>query len=132
MKNTFQNLFIMTKTPTSVELRRGKQKILLWIFGLMFLIPEILWGDLIKISKISFLPIFKNVQYFTDNFVLVFLVILVEIIGVSGIICILNSKRRLAINNIVRYLLNALLTIILLALIISLYFSYTISRMTLF
>ena len=122
----------MKKTPTSVELRRGKQKILLWIFGLMFLIPEILWGDLIKISKISFLPIFKNVQYFTDNFVLVFLVILVEIIGVSGIICILNSERRLAINNIVRYLLNALLTIILLALIISLYFSYTISRMTLF
>ena len=62
------------------------QKIWMWIFIAMFAVPEILWGGLIKIFKISFLPIYKDIQYFSDNPGVALLLIVIEIIGISGVI----------------------------------------------
>ena len=103
------------------------QKIWLWISGAMFLVPEILWGNLLKIFKISFLPIYKNVQIFTDNPSVAFLIIITEIIGVSGIIYLLNKKDS-EVSIKFRYVSNILLVIILLILLISLYLSYGVSQ----
>lgn len=105
------------------------QKIWLWIFGAMFLVPEVLWGNLLKIFKISFLPVYRNVQIFTENPNIAFLVIIVEIIGVSGIIYLL-SKKDLGVSIKLKYILNTLLVIILLILLMSLYLSYGVSQIS--
>ncbi|OGZ79174.1 MAG: hypothetical protein A2358_04245 [Candidatus Staskawiczbacteria bacterium RIFOXYB1_FULL_37_44] len=107
------------------------QKIWMWIFIAMFAVPEILWGDIVKILKISFIPIYKSVQYFTDKPGIAFLVIIVEIIGISGIFYLLNKKVK-KINVVLKYILDAILVIIFFALVISLYLSYAVSRINLF
>ncbi|MCX6718455.1 MAG: hypothetical protein NTY81_02530 [Candidatus Staskawiczbacteria bacterium] len=107
------------------------QKIWLWIFMAMFAVPEILWGNLIKIFKISFLPIYKNIKYFTDEPMIAFLVIIIEIIGISGIIYLLNKKDA-KINTILKYALDIVLVIILLVLVLSLCLSYSMSRINFF
>jgi len=38
----------MTKISASVELRRGKQKIWMWVFIAMFALPEILWSPVVN------------------------------------------------------------------------------------
>ena len=105
------------------------QKVWLWIFGAMFAVPEILWGNLLKIFKINFLPIYKDVQYFTDNPKMAFLVIIAEIIGIFGIIYFLN-KKSLGIDKKIKYVLNALLVFISLILIVSLYLSSVMSQIS--
>ena len=99
-----------------------KQKIWMWIFVAMFAIPEILWGNLLGILKISFLPIYKNIQIFTDKPTLAFLVIVSEVIGIFGIFYLFNRKSNVS-NIWVKYVLNVLLSIIFLLLLISLYLS---------
>lgn len=105
------------------------QKIWMWIFGAMFLIPEILWGNLIKIFGISFLPIYRNVQLFIDEPSVVFLIIIIEIIGIVGIIYLLN-KKNIIINLALKYIFDTALIIILLALALSLFLSYLTSRIS--
>jgi len=106
------------------------QKIWLWIFIAMFAVPEILWGSLIKVFKISFLPLYKDVQYFSDNPGVAFLLIIIEIIGISGIIYLLN-KKSLSVSLKLKYIFNILLIIILVILVISLFLSYGMSKINL-
>jgi len=107
------------------------QKIWLWIFIAMFVLPEILWGNLIRILKISFLPIYRDVQYFNDTPIVAFLIIIIETIGISGIFYLFN-KKDIRINISLKFFLNVLLAIIFLALIVSLYLSYAMSQISLF
>ena len=104
-----------------------KQSILMWIFILMVAIPEVLWGGIIRIFKISFIPLYNNVQMFTDHPSIAFIIIILEIVGVCGIIYIIN-KKNIEILKKFKYLLNTILTIVLLMLLFSLYFSYVMTK----
>jgi len=107
------------------------KKIWLWIFLAMFAIPEILWGNLIKILELPIIPAYRDVQYFSDNPSIAFLLITVEIIGVSGVIYFLN-KKNVNINLKLKYIFNILLVIILVMLVASLFFSYGMSQINFF
>ena len=107
------------------------QKIWMWIFIATFALPEILWGNLIKILRVSFLPIYRNVQYFTDTPVVAFLVITIEVVSILGVFYLLNKKDE-EINIILRSILNIVLVAIFLALIISLYLSYVMTQVSFF
>ena len=106
-----------------------KQKVWLYIFGAMFLIPEILWGNIINILQIYFLPIFKNRQIFIDKPIIAFFIIVVEIVSVTGFIYLFNSNDN-KINKVTKYIINVLLSIIFLILAISLYLSFVMSRIS--
>lgn len=93
----------------------------------MFMIPEILWGDIIKIFKLSFLPIYKNIQLFTDKPLLAFLVITTEITSIFGIIYLIN-KKNLGVANKLKYIWNVILVIILVLLLVSIYLSYAMTQ----
>ncbi len=108
-----------------------KQKIWMWIFIAMFAIPEILWGSIIKILNLSFLPIYKNIQVFTDKPVIAFFVIIIEIGGLSGILYLLNNGS-IRVNSKIKFIINIILSVILLLLLLSLYMSYVVSRIALF
>ncbi len=103
------------------------QKIWLCIFGAMFTVPEILWGDLLKIFKISLLPIYKDTQLFNDKPNLAFLIIVIEIIGISGITYLFNKSN---LKNIIflKYISNIFLVVVLLILLLSLFLSYSINQ----
>jgi hypothetical protein len=105
------------------------QKIWMWIFIAMFAAPEILWGDLIKLARIPLLPIFRNFQFFNDNPNFAYLVIVVEMVGILGVIYLLN-KDHLGLKLNIRYIINVILFIILVALVLSLGFSYIISQIS--
>jgi len=105
------------------------QKIWMWIFSAMFLIPEILWGNLIKVFKISFLPVYKNIQFFINNPPVAFLVIIVEIAGITGIIYLLNKKNIIS-NSTFKNIYNIVLIFVLLALLASLFLSLVVSRIS--
>jgi hypothetical protein len=105
------------------------QKIWMWIFIAMFAIPEILWGNLVKIFKISFLPIYKNAQYFSDNPTMALFIIIIEIIGVLGVLYLLNKKNP-QVNIVSKYVFDVVLAIIFLALIASLYLSFAMSQIS--
>lgn len=104
------------------------QKIWAWIFGAMVVVPEVLWGNLIKALHIPVLPIYGNVQIFTSKPSLAYLVITMEIVGVIGLTYLFNRGFRIGK---LKYLFNALLGLILLLLIISFCLSYAISNMQL-
>jgi hypothetical protein len=108
-----------------------KEKIWMWIFIAMFVVPEILWGNLVKIINISFLPIFKNSQFFTDNPVVAFAVIMVEIIGISATFYLLN-KKYLKEKLVLKYIVDTILIVIFLALLVSLYLSYVATQISFF
>ncbi len=99
----------------------------MWIFIAMFAVPEILWGGLIKIFKISFLPIYKDIQYFSDNPGVALLLIVIEIIGISGVIYLINKKCP-AINLKLKIVINIILIIILVMLVLSLFLSYGVGQ----
>jgi hypothetical protein len=105
------------------------EKIWMWIFIAMFAVPEILWGNLIKVFGIYFFPIYKNIQFFIDTPSLAFLVIAIEIIGVSGVFYIINKKQvGLPLN--LKYVFNIVLVIIFLVLLASLYLSYVATQIS--
>ena len=105
------------------------QKICLWVSAAMFVVPEVKWGNLIRIFKISFLPIYKDVQLFTDKTLLAFFIIILEIFGVSGCLYLFNRKKY--INSIyLKYITNIILVIILSALILSLFLSFVMSQIS--
>lgn len=106
-----------------------KQKTWMWIFAAIFMVPEILWGNLTKILGISFLPIYKDVQIFTDNPILAFLVIFLEIIGTAGIFYLLNKKNA-ELTATLKTILNTILIIIFLVLLVSLYLSLVTSQIS--
>lgn len=108
-----------------------KQKTWLWIFGLMFLVPEILWGDLIRVFRISFLPVYRNQYFFNNNPFVAFLVIIIEMVAISGIIYLIN-RSGVGLKRFKKYFLNVLLGLILLVLAISLYLSAVMSSISLF
>lgn len=107
------------------------QKVWLWIFGAMFVVPEVLWGNLVKVFKISLLPVYKDVQLFTDKPIIAFLVIIIEIVGLSGVIYLLN-KKSLVKNVYIKYTLDLVLAAILAALLLSLFLSYVMTKIRLF
>ncbi len=111
----------------SSKVNLSGQKIWLWIFGAMFVVPEVLWGDLLKVLKISFLPIYQDVQTFTENPSIAFLVIIIEVIGISGVIYLIN-KAGFKNRYYLKYVFNIFLVIILLLLLLGLFFSYSISQ----
>jgi len=104
------------------------QKTWLWIFGAMFIVPEVLWGNLIGILHMPLLPFYGNVQIFTDNPMIAYLVIIIEIIGVGGLIYLSNKQYH---GTKLNYLFNIILILVLLLLIASLFLSYAISNMNL-
>ena len=105
------------------------QKIWAWIFGAMFIVPEILWGNITKSLHFSFLPIYRSVQLFTDNPILAFAVIIMETFGIIGIIYLLNRGGFL-IPLIVKYISNIVLGIILLLLLLSLCLTFVVTQIS--
>ena len=108
-----------------------KQKIWMWIFLAMFIVPEILWGNIIKVLKVYFLPIYKSTQFFTNKPMIAILIIIIEITGMFGIFYLLNKKSS-EITIKLRYALNVVLIIILLIISRSLFLSYAISQISFF
>lgn len=104
------------------------QKTWTWIFGAMVIVPEVLWGNLIKALRVPFLPIYGNIQIFTSKPALAYLVIIMEIVGTIGLIYLLNREYQ---NGKLKYFFNAFLGLVLLLLIISLCLSYAISNIQL-
>ena len=105
------------------------QKIWAWIFAAMFVVPEVLWGNIIKILNLSFLPIYKDVVLFADNPALAYLIIIAEIIGIVGLI---YTTVRHYNNSPLKYIILIVLIILLLVLIYSLLMSYTVNNIRLF
>lgn len=106
------------------------QKILLYVFGAMFLIPEVLWGNIIKILNFPFIPIYRDVAIFTNKPIVAFIIILFEIFGVGGIIYLLNKRNNIKIS--VKIILNIFLGIIFIILILSFYLSFVITKISFF
>ena len=104
------------------------QKICLWIFSAIFIIPEILWGSTIKIFRLNFLPIYRNVEIFNDNSLVAYLVIILEIIGVFGIIYFLNKNYK----NRLKYFFIIIFILVLALLIFSLFLTYAVSHFNFF
>ena len=103
------------------------QKIWLGVSLVFFIGFEVLWGNLIKILNISFLPIYKDVQLFTDKPRYAFLIIFIEILSILSCFYLFNIKKD---SRYLRYAINIILLVILLTLIFSLYVSYIMSNIS--
>ncbi len=77
------------------------------------------------------MPIYGDLQVFTDKPILAFLVITVEIIGIGGIVYLINREEALFYQKS-KYILNIVFGIILLALLLSLYLSYAMTQISFF
>ena len=106
-----------------------KQKTLLGIFLGMFVVPEIIFGPIIKILKLSYLPLYQNSQTFSDNPIYAYLIILIEIIGCIGL---LYTISKINLKKITRYFFNILLGLITLVLLFALLISYVMAHISFF
>src|SRR5579864_3925381 len=104
------------------------QKVWMWVFAGMFVVPEILYGNLIKNFHINFIPIFSDWSFF-ENYSYVALVIIgCEIFGIFGIIYLVSESIRK--KKVVKFFLLLILSLILLLEIFSLYFTYALSHIS--
>lgn len=102
------------------------QKKLLWLFGAMFLIPEILFSfiliSIINFSNGNIKPLYSliiNEQFFIDNTIYLILFMFIEWIGILGLL-ILNIRLN-------KKLIATLLGIILLWMTFIIFVGYIIS-----
>ena len=106
-----------------------QQQTWLAVFLVMFLVPEILWGSIFNaLTSLFGWPlhsIYFNLTTFNDYPYLAFLVILVEIISVSGL-WYLNLKINRQ-NNLKGILLSILLAILDIALVFLLFLNFAMS-----
>jgi hypothetical protein len=109
------------------------QKGLMWLFGAMFLVPEILWSPVVdfyyQLSQTSKSggthSLRNNFLQNSDNLSYLKLVIFIELVGLLLFI-IFSIKNRKDIN-IINYLLIALSIVILLLVALALFFVMTFS-----
>ena len=80
-----------------------KQKVWLGVSLAMFVVPEVLWGAIIKILDVSFVPVYKDPQFFYDHPFFALLLIVVELIGISGLIYVVN---KISLRNFSKYFLR--------------------------
>ena len=103
------------------------QKLLFWVGAVCFAVPEVLFGSIIKIFGLSFVPIYKDVQLFTDHPSWAMVVIIVEILGILA--CVYTFYYG-SIARPYRYILVAFFGIILLLLLLSLYITYAVAHIS--
>ena len=100
-----------------------KQKVWVGIFLAMFIVPEVLWGTIFNagtsILRLSLHSDYYNLQIFDDRPGLAYLIIIFEIVAISGLLY-LNFKRQEWKHKIQK----AFFTIILILLDISLLFLF--------
>lgn len=108
-----------------------KQKVWLGIFLAMFIVPEIIWGTLVNaltsILHIDIHSVVLDALFFSHHPGYAYLIILMEIIGLSGLL-VLNMRG--AYNKIVRNFINIIMVILLLSLILLLFLNFSISNMS--
>ncbi len=82
------------------------QKKLLWLFGAMFLIPEILFStipsSIINYSGKDFLTlssVFVDSRFFINNFIYFLIILIIELIGIIGLL-VLSIKNRKKIMSV--------------------------------
>ena len=108
-----------------ITMMTKEQKIWLGIFLAMFVVPEVLWGDVVGFFKLSFLPIYDGTSiWFSDHTGTSMLIILIEIVGCCGCVFILKNTRA---SRTYKYILYVLFSAILVLLLMSLYFTYLLS-----
>ncbi len=98
------------------------QKIWIWIFLGMFLIPELLFSPVISFVLFLFgidlnylMTKFVNQQFFTDNQIFIFIAVMVELLGVLGLLILnikFNKNKLKNLYSILLFLLIILLTFI--------------------
>ena len=112
---------------------KKKEKIWFWIFLIMFILPEFIFSFLISsissfLGVVSFPFIYKmfvSQQFFIDNQIYLFLALVVEFLGLLGL---LISNIRFSNNKFIRILLVVLLIFLGFTFIIG----YSISNMSFF
>ncbi len=104
------------------------QKIWVWIFGAMFVVPEVLWGDLLRVMHIPFIPVFENSEFFASNPLIAYIIIIIEICGLGGLIYFINKYNG---SLKLKLLLNIILVLLLIFLFLSLALSVAVNNMQL-
>ncbi len=96
----------------------------------MFVAPEVLWGALLNaISSIFNSPVhsfYNQVQVFNDYPIIAYLILLIELIGVSGFFRInleYNKKST-------KYLFSGIMIVIVLSLIGLIFLNYSINKIS--
>lgn len=102
------------------------QKVWLGIFLAMFIVPEILWGNLLGLVHIK--PVYNNTQFFEDKPIYLFVIFIIEIIGVGGLIYLL--KKFTPINKWANMIIAIILWLLLLVLVVALYEAYVITHIS--
>ena len=112
------------------------QKYLLWLFGAMFVVPEILWSPIMNFyyeffqsSKTSNVqPIRYNFLQNSDNSNYLKLVIFIQFVGLLLLVArLIKNKKKLNIKKINYFILIIPLIIILILVTFTLYFAMTFS-----
>ena len=100
------------------------QKIWFSVFLAMFLVPEILFGGLLgTFLNLRFLPLIRTSSFFSFYPSLGHINLWSEIIGVIGLIFIINKYPYR--NNLIKYFFYGILLLVLFSLLTIIYFYYT-------
>ncbi len=70
------------------------------VFFGMFLVVEIIFGSILGILGLSSLPLYKDVQIFSDYPSLAYVIVLLEIIGCGGFLYLFNKLDKKKYTNI--------------------------------
>lgn len=104
------------------------QKVWLWIFLAMFIVPEVLWGGLAS-TFLNLNPILNLSGLFENHPIAANAIILPEMVGILGLM-ILNQKYPYR-NQFFKYFVTAALLLALLGLCLLIYIAYSFSKMSL-
>lgn len=120
IKEVLINKKIMTK----------KQKVWLGIFLAMFVVPEVLWGIIFNagtsILGLSAHSVYYNLQIFDDYPSLAYLIIIIEIVAISGLLY-LNFKRQEWQHKIQKVFFTIILVLLDISLLFLLFLNFTMS-----
>lgn len=107
-----------------------KQKMWLGIFLAMFVVPEILWGTIFNAGTstlgLSMHSVYYNLQIFDDRPGLAYLIIIIEIVAISGLLY-LNFKRPEQQNKIQKVFFTVLLLLLDIGLLFLLFLNFAMS-----
>jgi hypothetical protein len=107
-----------------------KQKVWLGIFTAMFVVPEVLWGTIFNagtsILGLSVHSVYYNLQIFDDHPGLAYLIIITEIVAVSGLLY-LNFKRQEWQHKIQKVFFTIILMLLNIALLFLLFLNFAMS-----
>ena len=127
-------VYSLCKGNSCKEYMTKIQKVWLWVFSAMFIIPEILFSFIVSffaslygVGNFPFLyEYFINPQFFIDNPTYLFIILIIECLGMLGLL-VWNVKFN---NYRYKIILTAITTLTLILLLFIFFVGYLVSNMS--